>query len=52
MTTVKSAHREPGITTAQPNPLALIRHGVMASAIAAVGTTAVAAIARAASSSQ
>jgi len=48
MTTTQSAHREPSIPSAQPSTLALIRRGALAGAIAAVGTTAVAAIARAA----
>ena len=48
MTTAQSAHQEPSITSAQPSTLGLIRRGAVAGAIAAVGTTAVAAIARAA----
>lgn len=48
MTTAQSAHQGPSITSAQPSTLGLIRRGAVAGAIAAVGTTAVAAIARAA----
>ncbi|MGL5823416.1 MAG: DUF6069 family protein [Nocardioides sp.] len=48
MKTAQSAHQEPSITSAEPSTLALIRRGALAGAIAAVGTTSVAAIARAA----
>jgi len=48
MKTSQSTHQEPSIQSARPSTLALIRRGALAGAIAAVGTTAVAAIARAA----
>lgn len=48
MTTAQSAHQEPSISSAQPSTLGLIRRGALAGAIAAVGTTAVGVIARAA----
>lgn len=48
MTTAQSAHQEPSTMSDQPSTLALIRRGALAGAIAAAGTSAVAAIARAA----
>lgn len=48
MTAAESAHQEPSITSARPSSLVLVRRGALAGAIAAVGTTAVAAVARAA----
>jgi Family of unknown function (DUF6069) len=48
MTTAHSAHQEPSTTSARPSTLVLMRRGALAGAIAAVGTIAVAAIARAA----
>ncbi len=47
MTAADSAHQEPSHTSAQPRFLALVRGGALAGAIAAVGTIAVAAVARA-----
>lgn len=46
MTTSQATHRGLSTESAQPSTLALVRRGSSASAIAAVGTTAVAAIAR------
>jgi hypothetical protein len=47
MTTSQSTHQGPSIQSAHPT-LTLVRRGALAGAVAAVGTTAVAAIARAA----
>jgi peptidoglycan/LPS O-acetylase OafA/YrhL len=48
MTTIPAAHHEPSVQSTRPSTRRLVRSGALAGAIAAVSTTVVAAIARAA----